>query len=153
MSGSRVPAAIDAVLALLDGSLSEGTVVIDGPTIVTTGATKQVYVGYDGDPDGDYVAASSDQDWASALGTGRREETLTVACAVLVQNGAGNVKQARDDAYAVLGEVSDILRANVNLGFPAPSVAHLRNPGLHQYQTNSGVEARITFEIALSTRI
>lgn len=153
---SRVPAAIDYLVAAWTPALTD-VAVIDGPVISGAEPVKRLYVGYDADPEGDGVGASSDFAWSSTLGTGRRDEALTVVCAIVVRVGDGIVKQARDDAYAVLEDVSTLLLspANIRLGFPSPTVAEIRNPTLtYDLNPNTGLEARLAFQVAVSrTRI
>lgn len=153
MADSRQGAAIDQLVALFAAGLTAGSV-IDGPYVTGAEPTKRIYVGYDGDPGGDWAAATSDQSWAGTLGANQRDEKFSVTCAVVCRSGAGNVKAARDAAYAVLAEASDILRANVTLGFPPPSNAQVRNPSLsYAADAASGIEARIAFDVEVSTRI
>lgn len=151
MTESRVPAALDALVALW--TALEDLTVYDGPVVTGAEPAKRVFVGYDGDPDSDFTAAAGDQDFAGTLGTARRDEAFVIPCCVLVLNGAGDIKQARTDAYAEFGKLSAALRGDVSLGFPAPSTAQTQNLRLHQYPTSSGVEARIAFDVAVKTRI
>lgn len=156
MTESRLPATIDQLVTLLrdpETGVAAGVSVYDGPLVTGAEPARRVFVGYDGNPDGGYAAADSDQDWSGVLGAKRRDETFSITCAAVATNGAGNVKAARDDVYAVFADVSRVIRANVTLGFPPPTTVQVRNPALHQYPTEAGIEARISFEIAVSTRI
>lgn len=153
---SRIPEAIDKLVSIWTPVLSEVTV-IDGPVISGAEPVQRMYVGYDGDPEGDGVGASSDFAWSSTLGTGRRDEALTVVCAIVVRVGDGTVKQARDAAYGVLATATATLldSTNIRLGFPPPTVAEIRNPTLtYDLNPNIGLEARLAFQVAVSiTRI
>lgn len=151
MTDSRVPAALDALVALW--SAVEGLKVYDGPIVTGGEPDKRAFVGYDGDPDSDFTAAAGAQDFAGTLGTARRDEQFVIPCCVLVRNGAGDIKQARTDAYTEFGKLAAALRGNVSLGFPAPSTAQVENLRLHQYPTQAGVEARIAFDVSIKTRI
>lgn len=151
MSDSRIPAAIDALVTLFD--TVEDLKVYDGAFLTGEEPAERVYVGYDGDPDSDFSAASGDQDWAGSVGTGRRDEVFAITCAVLVRNGAGNIKAARTAAYDVLAQLSTKLRDDPSLGFPPPSTAQMQNQRLNQYQARTGVEVRIMFDVVVQTRI
>lgn len=153
MADSRIPAAIDKLVAIWTAGLTDVSV-IDGLLVTGSEPVKRVYVGYDGDPDGDVIAVPGDQSWAGTVGTARRDETFSVTCCIVARNGAGNVKLARDAAFSVFATVSTVLRANVSLDFPPPSKAQIRNPHLRYVLTSTtGVEAHIPFAVEVETRI
>lgn len=153
---SRVPEAIDKLVDIWDSVLTD-TEVIDGPVVTGAEPAQRMYVGYDADPEGDGVGASSDFDWSSTLGTGRRDEAFSVTCAIVVRVGDGTVKEARDAAYAVLALATATLLdpANIRLGFPSPTVAIVRGAALsYDLNPNIGLEARLAFQVAVNrTRI
>lgn len=148
---TRIPDAIDKLVEIW---ASVDARVIDGPVVTGGEPVKRLYVGYDGDPEGEHAGASGDQSWAGTVGAHRRDETFTVPCCVVVHKGSGTVKAARDAAFAIVDSASTILRANVSLGFPSPSNAQLADISLgYGLSENTGLEVRVPFNVHVSTRI
>ncbi|MEU8270829.1 hypothetical protein AB0B89_27185 [Sphaerisporangium sp. NPDC049002] len=156
MSGtSRVPAAIDALVALFQATPGlgvAGVAVVDGPIITGDPLHEAVFVGYDGDPDGDGEAVTFDQEWAG-LGARAKNESFVVMCAVSVWSGSTKVVPVRTRAFEMLGEVETALRTDPSLGLPPPTVVAMASGSLVQSQRGSGLECRIPFQIAVQTRI
>ncbi|MFE7347522.1 hypothetical protein [Streptomyces fimicarius] len=143
---SRVPELIDALVAALraDEGLA-GVVVTDGPEVTAGAVPDWIVVGFDGDGDGDFQAASSVQDWAS-LGTDRTEQfQLTVA--VIALRGDTDVKAARDRVYALAAPVRALLWADPSLGLPSLQVG-VGAAQLSQVQTEQGVQAVLLLTLA-----
>jgi hypothetical protein len=148
MVSTRFFDSIDAVVAALKAA---GVTVWDGP--VSSGDFGDaVFVGYDGDPDGAFEAATMGQDW-TGLGAKRRDETLDLHCAVVTLSGDSDWKPARDRARAVLTIVETTLRADPSLGQPSPFVAGVRPVAAFQEPTTDGLQIRITFTISIKTRV
>lgn len=154
MGTSQVPALISAVIATLTADPGmAGVQVIDGPLIsAQQQATDWVCIGYDGDPEGEMEAASATQEWAG-LGAKRKDEDISLICAVVSGRGDNNVAAARSRAYVLLGVVEDILRADPSLGFDPPSVFEMSAGVLYQELTTAGIQARIPFTVSGRTRI
>lgn len=155
-TNSRVPDVIDALVTLFTASPNLGDAkVLDGPPVTDSPLFEAIYVGYDGDPDGGAETATFEQEWAG-LGARAKNETVTVTCAVIAWKGDNNAaarKARRVRAFALLGVVEAIVRADPSLGFPPPTVAAMASGQLFQRQTASGFEARIPFQIQVQTRI
>ncbi|MEU0041318.1 hypothetical protein ABZ063_47185, partial [Streptomyces sp. NPDC006333] len=65
MPTSRVPALIDALVSALQAAPDLSTVrVVDGPLVTDSAAREWVFVGYDGDDEGDFITAATIQEWA-----------------------------------------------------------------------------------------
>jgi hypothetical protein len=139
---------VDAIVSALKGA---GLLVWDGP-VVTGDFRDAVFVGYDGDPEGAFEAATMTQDWAG-LGAKRRDETLDIHCAVVALSGESDTKSARDRAKTVLTTVETTLRANPGLGQPSPFVAGLKPVAAFQEPIDVGLQVRITFTISIMTRV
>jgi hypothetical protein len=155
MSTSRVPATLEALVALFAAAPTlggAGVEIIDGPMVTGDPLREAVYVGYDGDPDGDFESVTFAQEWAG-LGARAKDETFTVTCAVSVWSGSTKVVPMRVRAFEVLGEVETTLRAEPSLGLPPPTVVAMASGSLVQSQRGSGLECRIPFQIAVQTRI
>lgn len=145
---SRVPAAIDAVVALLTAA---DVKTWDGP-VVTGDYTAAVFIGYDGDPDGDFISTEGDQEW-SGLGAKARTEDFDITCAAIALLGDGTVKDARDAVYAMVEKVETALRGSPSLGQPSPFVAGFRPGTYFMEPTSDGYQARLGFFISVKTRV
>lgn len=153
MATSRVPDLIDALVAALDASADLSTVkVVDGPLVTDSAAQEWVFVGYDGDDQGDFTTATTQQAWAG-IGAKKKNEDITLTCAVLVQRGSTDVRSCRVRTFEIFAAVEDVLRADPSLGFPAPTICAVAENTFHTEQTSSGVQGRIPFTVTCTTRI
>lgn len=149
---SRVPATIDALVTLLRAT---GITVWDGPLVVGD-YSDAVFVGYDGDPDGDFATADVDSEWAG-LGARARDEEFDIVCAAVALVGDDITKLARDNAYALTEQVETVLRANPSLGLGPPTspmfVAEFKRGNTYTEPNESGYQVRIVFAVHVKTRI
>lgn len=148
MSGTRLAETIDALVSLWSGI---GIRTVDG-AIVSGDTGNALFVGYDGDRDGEYQTAELDSEWAG-LGAGARNESFDIICAVVTRTGFRTPKEARDAALVVFHAAADALRANPSLGFSPPYVAAPLPQGLFAPPTTKGVQARLVFNVHVETRI
>lgn len=146
---SQVPVLIDAVVDLsrADEVLSEAEV-LDGPQVTESSAADWVLVGYDGDQNGDFQAATTAQEWAG-LST-RRGERITLTVALVASRGDTDVRAARERVYALGERLESLLRANPSLGLTTAQVA-VESTALHQEQTAKGVQARLILALGCQT--
>ncbi len=155
MSASRVPATIDALVTRWAAAMvtADASVQVwDGP-VVTGDPSDAVFVGYDGDPDGDMQSATAEQDWAG-LGAKQRTERFTVTCAAVALIGSGDVKTGRDRAFLIFEVAAANVRADPSLGqTPTPFVAAVTGPQLFTDPTDRGLQARVVFGVSVETRI
>ncbi|NYV72985.1 hypothetical protein [Streptomyces sp. UH6] len=142
-----VAEAIDALVALGQGDPALADVlVLDGPLVSDSNARELLIVGYDGDPNGDFEAASTTGEFAD-LGTGR-EEVFQVTVAALVSNGASDVRAARVRAYEIGGRVTAWLRADPSIGLGLGRVlTAIESTRLRQEQTVQGVQAVLLMSV------
>ncbi|MER7063960.1 hypothetical protein [Streptomyces albidoflavus] len=148
-----MPDVIDALVALFGAAPAlAGVKVVDGPLVTNDPLPQAVFVGYDGDPEGEGQAADMSQEWA-AIGQKARDESFTVTCAVAAWKGSTTVRPIRLRAFELLAAVEDALRADPALGLSPPTVVAFASGSLVQSQRQSGVEVRIPFQIAVKTRI
>lgn len=149
---SRAPAVIDALVALCQAAPAlSGVKVHDGPQVTSSPLKAVVCIGWDGDEDNDQ-AVEAQQEWA-AIGQKAKNETLQITCAAIAWNGGTVTKSARDRAYALVGAVEDALRADPALDFPPPTVVAMATGNAFQRQVSDGVQCRVTFTVAVQTRI
>lgn len=123
-----------------------------GP-VVTGDPTDSIYIGYDGDPEGEMAAIVGDQDWAGTLGAKQRDETFDIVCSITVLAGDGDVAAAVARVYALFAIVTQAVRTNTCLGQPPPTVVSIRSPQLYLDPTAQGLEPRLVFRVNVKTRI
>lgn len=152
MATSALPALIDA---LFEGSRAAlpNVGVYDG-FAVTNDTGDHLFIGVD-DPDNQDGASSAttQQAWANANHTAR-DESGDVTCAALSWNGDGDMKAARDAAYATCAAVENLLRANPALGVPSLLWTSFgTSQSLTQDQTDDGALALVVFTVSFRARI
>jgi hypothetical protein len=148
MATSRVPATIDALVALFTAA---GLTTWDGP-LVTGDYQPAIHVGYDGDPEGDFKAVDADQEWAG-IGAKSRDEEFDVICCAITVSGNSDIRSAREAAFAMLAVVENALRVNPSLGQAPPFVAAYRPAAVHTEPTAAGWSVRAVFNVHVKTRI
>ena len=155
----------DAILAII-GILQAGTTgellgadaIVDGPAATGDDPTTAVFIGYDGDSDGDGKVT---ENWTAGfvgapIGRQARDESFEVTCAVVSWGGDIDVPSRRAAAVAAFSAVEDDLRAAVDLGLApgVPTVAQVVQMDLYQEQdAQRGMQARILFRVGVETRI
>lgn len=142
---SRVPAVLDALVALWAGTPQLSGIVQDGPIPVASASTEVLAVGAD---DGDDEGVST-QGLVAAEGMGSRpdREQFTVTCLVAVMDGASDMKAARDRAFELVAAASEAVTQDRTLGGVVMR-AHVRGLSLRQLQTDGGALARVLFGVA-----
>lgn len=146
---------LDALYARLAGlpELADPVRVYDGPYVTEEMPVDSVFVGYDGDPEGDLQAFTFEQDWAHA-GYRAKDETLSIPCCVISYTGDANaVRDRRERVQALLAAIETALRADPTLGVSSTTRAQVRRGALHQEPTSDGVRARLVFWVDVDTRI
>ena len=148
-----MPGLIDALVAALQASSDlSGVNIVDGPLVSNSAANEWVFVGYDGDPGGEFQATSTQQDWAG-LGAKAKNEEISLTCSVLVRSGSTSVKPLRDRAFQIFASVEAVLRADPALTLPPPTVCNIAEHGFHPEQTAQGLQVRLPFTVTCTTRI
>lgn len=146
---SRVPDLIDALVARLrtDEALA-GVGVTDGPEVTEADLDDWVLVGYDGDPSGMFLAATTEEEWAG-LGASR-EEAIQLPVTLLVRRGDTDVRAARNRVYALGDTVQAILHADPTIGLSGVQSA-IGSTGLFQTQSDQGIQTRLVLTLACRT--
>lgn len=113
MSGSSIPAAIDALFAHAEAVAADvpGAAAYDGPRRKTTAQTYLV-IGYAA---GAQQAAEGDARIAD-LGRSQDHESYAVACHATTWAGNGEFKPLRDDAFALVAALAARVAADRRLG-------------------------------------
>lgn len=150
---SRVPDLIDALVAALQASSAlNGVKVVDGPIVTDSAAREWVFIGYDGDEEGDFTTATTQQEWAG-IGAKKKNEDIVLTSSILVQRGSVDVRSCRIRTYELFAAVEGVLRADPSLGFPTPTVCAVTEHTFHQEQTPDGLQGRLPFTVTCTTRI
>lgn len=163
MATSRIPAAIDGLLALcnaaavVDGAL-EDVAVYDGPPIQDPSAEQQLYIGHD-------EVRSDSSDVYAAEGTqvfqtmgGARQETFAILCAAVSRTGDTDMKSQRDRAYSIVGAVENLIRLNepgsdITLGGAVLMSNISGDMKLQQIQTTTGAYVKVSFHVQCLVRM
>jgi len=106
---SRVPAAVDALLAILRArpALAE-VAIVDGPTAVNLTSRRRIYVGWS--PSAGQQAVELQQEFNGA-GARTRDEVFAISCYAESRGGDKDMSFRRGDAFDLVGEVEAALRA------------------------------------------
>lgn len=154
MMTSRVPAAVDAVLAILRAAPGLAAVdIVDGPAGVNLTQLQRIHVGWQPGADS---AVSLEQSF-NAAGARTRDEMFTIACYAEARAGNTTMKARRDEVFALVGEVETALRAT-NAAPMAPTLngtvlwAHLTAGDLTQQQAEGSL-AGLAFTVTCQARI
>lgn len=148
MAGVSIwPDVVDALILMSRDRVADTVLVIDGDGTEGDDVEHFLFVGL-GDPRrDDSDAGTFDQTWPQSTTAGRRE-TGTVFCIAISYDGSGDVKAARDGAFATLGAVQRGLREDTRLG----GVNGLLSTSLtgaqpDQRQTSRGAVCAVRFSV------
>ncbi|MFF1348508.1 hypothetical protein ACFVZJ_21435 [Streptomyces sp. NPDC058322] len=155
MVTSAVPAAVDALLAILRAApaLADARIV-DGPPSVNLTERHRIYVGWSPGAD---QAIDIAQDFASA-GARTRDESFDIACYAETRAGDKDMALRRTAVFELLAAVEVALRATSDAP-TAPTLsgtvqwAHLTAGGLVQEQSDGGALAGLSFTVTCRARI
>lgn len=112
-----------------------------------------LWVGYDGDPGGEFQAVIQDSAWAG-LGAKARDEEFVVRCAATVLIGDDDVDAAVALAEQIVGAAETALRGDPSLGqTPPPFQAAITAQQLFIEPTPPGTQVRVPFDVGVKTRI
>lgn len=150
MSASKVPTILDTIVSGLDAVIS--VPVWDGGVVTGDYSQSFVTIGYNGDIEGTFVAATVSQPWAG-LGAKAKKEVVSIPCAAVFIDGSGSVKVARDGAYALFAVIENYFRGNISLGISSPAITTISEYTYYQEPVETGLQARIAFTIEVSVRI
>lgn len=151
---SRIPAAIDALLAAARTALPAVSVV-DGPPLSWDGiqladpadaVSERAYLFVGADLDSD-VSAAGEQDF-NAAGAVSRDETFAVSFVAYAWNGDPKVKDRRDEAFAIVSGIESALRGDPALA-GAVLYSRVATVGrVAQRQTEGGSDCSVEFTVA-----
>ncbi|MFG2670850.1 hypothetical protein [Streptomyces sp. NPDC048445] len=156
MATSAVPAAVDALLAILRAAPGLADVrIVDGPPPSTNLTERhRIYVGW---APGSEQAVDIEQDFAYA-GARRRDEEASVSCYAESRAGDTDMALRRSRVFELLAAVEDALRAT-EAAPEAPTLSgtvlwsQLSAGTLVQEQNPDGALAGLAFTVRLRARI
>jgi hypothetical protein len=154
MPTSRVPAAVDALLAILRARPALADVeVVDGPPVVNLTALRRIHIGWAPSAD---AAVTLQQEFAGA-GARTRDEEFSITCYAEARSGDKDMRAQRDAVFALVAEVEQALRATSEMP-DAPTLlgtvlwAHLTAGDLIQVPAEGSL-AGLSFTVACQARI
>jgi hypothetical protein len=154
MLTSRVPAAIDALVAILrDRPALADVAVVDGISPVNATTKRRIHIGWS---PGAESSVALQQSFASA-GARTRDETFEISGYAEARTGDKDLKIARDHVFALVGEIEQALRAS-DAEPEAPTLrgtvlwAHLTTGDLLQSMADGSV-AGVEFTVTCQARI
>ncbi|MGI5436160.1 hypothetical protein ACQEV4_01260 [Streptomyces shenzhenensis] len=154
MQTSRVPAAVDALLAILRASPAlEGIRIVDGPEAVNLTDRHRIHVGWQ---PGDSAAVSLEQSW-NAASARTRDEAFSISCYAESRSGDRDMAGRRAKVFEIVAAVEQALRAT-NDAPEAPTLngtvlwAELTAGDLTQAQSEGSL-AGLAFTVTCQARI
>lgn len=155
MATSRVPAAVDALLAILRAAPSlEGVTVLDGPDVINLTGLHRIYVGWQ--PTAEAAVALTQG--FNAAGARTRDEDFSIHCYAEARGGDKDMAARRARVFELLAAVETALRAT-DAAPAAPTLggtvlwAHLTAGDLQQVQSSDGALAGLPFTVTCRARI
>lgn len=155
MATSRVPAAIDALLALWRSAPGlAGVQILDGPPVGDQADADYLSVGWSPTSD---LAVEFAQDF-NAAGARTRDEEFSIQCYLDTWTGDTDVATRRTRAFELLAVCEETIRASSS-NPTAPTLngavlwAEIAAGSLMQANTDQGVRAAIPFTVACHARI
>lgn len=155
MATSTVPAAVDALLAILRAAPAlSGVSVLDGPPIEDMSSADLLAVGWQPESE---EAVQFQQDF-NASGARTRDEDFSILCWAESWTGDRSMSARRTRAFELLAVVEQAIRAS-GASPEAPTLnsavlwAHLTSGTLRQVSTDQGVRVGVGFAVTCHSRI
>jgi hypothetical protein len=152
---SALPALINALVTNARANTALADVdVYDGFGVTSDPAHNILHVGVDDvNSNAEAFSGYAQQEWANANHTSRDEEGHVV-CAASSWNGDGDAKAARDNAFATVAAVENMLRTNTSQGVSSLLWTSMGGRiALSQWQDDAGATAVVIFTITYRARI
>lgn len=136
---------------MASGSLGNLAKPYVGP-FVTSDPGDALFLGYDGDPNGEFKSVSASSEWAG-LGAKARNEVFTVHCAITALAGDPDVLAAVDRVYAIHTAFEAAVRADPDLNQAPPFTAAVAGGELFTMAHPAGLQVLLAFGVQVTTRI
>lgn len=152
MVASRVPATLTQLTATATTAVASlGCKVYRGP-FVTGDPGKALFIGYDGDPAGDFRGVVANSEWAG-LGARARDEAFAISCSITMNSGDPDVGRVTDDVYAIHTAFEAAVRADPSLNQAPRFTAAVAGGELFTMPHPAGLQVRLSFIVSASARI
>lgn len=152
MTASRFADTLTALTTVANTAMAgTGCAVFRGP-FITGDPGNSLFIGYDGDPGGDFQSVLQTSEWAG-LGAKARNELFDVLCAITGIFGDGDVKAATDKVYSLYSAFENAMRADPDLNQPPRFTAAVTTAQLFTIPHPAGLQVRLAFNVRVSARI
>lgn len=149
---SSIPGAIDALVSTLSAVTGDTVNVVDGPPLAWEPLTVADSVN---DKLNLFIGTQIDSATSiegtheyNAAGAVSQDERYDIYCTIFVWDGDTNIKQRRDDAFTIFGDVRTAISNDPTLG-DAIMYCHIEQLlSVEQEQTNGGSHCAMVFTIA-----
>lgn len=111
-----------------------------------------LFIGYDGDPGGEFQSVVQTSEWAG-IGAKARNEMFDVFCSITTLTGDADVGNATDRAAALLTVFEAAMRADPSLNQAPRFTAAVTSMQLFTMPHPAGLQVRLTFVVRASARI
>lgn len=149
---SRIPSVLNELQSVAVTAMANtGCQVFRGP-FVTGDPGSALFIGYDGDPGGDFDTVVQTSEWAG-LGAKARNEMFDVFCSITELSGEGDVGTATDHVFVLFAAFEDAMRATPGLNQTPRLTAAVASIQLSTMPHPSGLQVRLTFTVRVSARI
>lgn len=155
MAISRYAAVVDAIVALAsaDATLAAaGVQVFDGPPLSQPTGTTLLAVGWTGDYE-DETAGTIQQGYHDLGPAAKRDEIVTVNCAIQSWKGDDDMSGARTAAIAALGALETALRGDVDAGVADALAVEMSDATVRQARTAEGLFCEVDFTLTATSLI
>ncbi len=154
MADSRVPAVLSQLVTTATTAFASADCrVFRGPVLTgEPGDHPMLFIGYDGDPVGEFRTVNVTSSWAG-LGARSRNEAFQVFCAFTLNSGVGDIAAATNTVYALYNILADAIRDNPSLNQAPRFTAAITAGELFTMPHPSGLQVRLTFTVEASARI
>lgn len=153
MATSAQPAFVAAVIAALKAAPSLSSVrIFDGIEIDYSYPGDAIAIGHDGNMDTDEVVAGSIRQEYKQLGAISKFEDGSINGFLWSANGGSDITSRRVQAFALLGYLENVVRADVSFG-GVVMYSGLETGNVTYRQTTVGAAVGITFTITYRAKI
>jgi hypothetical protein len=149
---SRVPAVLTQLTSVATTAVAATDCQVYRGPVVTGDPGTALFIGYDGDPAGDFRAVAFSSQWAG-LGARARDEQFDVFCAITMLSGVTDVTAATDDVYTLHTLFEDAVRATPSLSQAPRLTAEVGAGELFTLPHPSGLQMVLSFTVRVSARI
>lgn len=152
MANSRVPAVLTQLTTVAQTTLANTSCQVFRGPFVTGDPGDALFIGYDGNPGGEFRSVIATSEWAG-LGAKARNEEFMVMCAITMLRGDPDVASAVDQVYAIYNAFEAAVRQTPSLNQAPRLTAAFSLGELFTMPNPSGLQIRLAFTVQVSARI